>query len=52
MGAILEDEVYLGVTVNMKTTTISYKNKKRIQRPDSERLRFEETREALVDHQT
>lgn len=52
VGDILEDEVYLGVTVNMKTTTVSYKNKKRIQRPDSERLRFEGTHEPLIDRQT
>ena len=52
VSKILEDEVYLGVTVNMKTTTISYKNKKKIKRPESEQLRFEGTHEALIDRQT
>ena len=52
VSKILEDEVYLGVTVNMKTTTISYKNKKKIKRPESEQLRFEGTHEPLIDRQT
>ncbi len=33
-------------------TTVSFKNKKRIQRPESEQLRFENTHEALIDQQT
>ena len=49
---ILDNETYLGVTVNMKTTTISYKNKKTVQRPESEQYRFEGTHEPLVDKQT
>ena len=49
---ILENEVYLGHTVNMKTTNLSYKNKKRIDRPESEHIRFENTHEALIDQQT
>ena len=49
---ILEDEAYLGHTVNLKATTISYKNKKRIERPASEQLRFENTHTALIDQQT
>ena len=49
---ILENESYLGHTVNLKSTTVSFKNKKKIQRPDSERLRFENTHEALIDQQT
>jgi hypothetical protein len=36
---ILEDEVYLGHTISLQSTTISYKNKKRIDRPKSEQLR-------------
>ena len=52
VGQILENEVYLGVTINMKSTTISYKNKKRIQRPESEQFRFEGTHEPLIDRQT
>lgn len=49
---ILENEAYLGHTVNLKYTTVSFKNKKRVQRPESEQLRFENTHEALIDQQT
>ena len=52
VARILEDETYLGHTVNLKTTTLSYKNKKTIQRPESERLRFENPHEPLIDRQT
>lgn len=52
VASILEDETYLGHTVNLKSTTISYKNKKKIDRPLSEQLRFENTHEPLVDRQT
>ena len=52
ISRILENETYLGVTVNMKTTTVSYKNKKRIDRPESEQFRFEGTHEPLIDSQT
>ncbi len=45
---ILEDEVYLGHTISLKYTTVSYKNKKRIKRPESDQLRFENTHEPLV----
>jgi len=48
---ILENEVYLGHTINMKYTTPSYKNKKRIERPKSEWLRFENTHEPLVSQE-
>ena len=49
---ILENEVYLGHTVNMKTTSLSYKNKKRFERPESEQIRFENTHEAIIDQHT
>ena len=52
IAKILEDETYLGHTVNLKTTTLSYKNKKQIVRPESEQLRFENTHEPLIDPQT
>ncbi len=45
---ILENEVYLGHTINLQYTTLSYKNKKRIERPESEHLRFENTHEPLI----
>ena len=46
---ILRNEVYLGHTVNLQSTTVSYKNKKRMKRPKSEQLRFENTHEPLMD---
>ena len=49
---ILENEVYLGHTISLKSTTLSYKNKKRIQRPESEQLRFENTHKPLVKQET
>jgi len=49
---ILEDEVYLGHTISLKYTTVSYKNKKQIKRPESEQLRFENTHEPLVTKET
>ena len=48
----MEDETYLGHTINLRSTTISYKNKRRIERPLSEQLRFGNTHEPLVDKQT
>ena len=52
VAGILEDETYLGHTINLKSTTLSFKNKKRIERPESEQLRFENTHEALISRQT
>jgi hypothetical protein len=45
---ILENEVYLGHTINLQYTTLSNKNKKLIERPKSEYLRFENMHEPLV----
>lgn len=52
VAKLLEDETYLGNTINLKYTTPSFKNKKRIERPVSEQLRFENTHEALINRQT
>ena len=48
VGRILENEVYLGHTISMRYTTLSYKNKKHIQNPESKWLRFKNTHEAIV----
>lgn len=48
---ILEDISYLGHTVNMRYTTVSYKNKKQIKRPKSEWLKFENTHEPLISQE-
>ncbi len=52
VGKILENEAYLGHTVNLRFTTISYKNKKKIERPKGENIRIENTHEAIIDQQT
>lgn len=52
VGKILENEVYLGHTINLKHTTLSYKNKKRVERPISEQVRIENTHEPLIDQTT
>ena len=46
--SILNNEVYLGHSVGLRTTTISYKNKQRVERPESERFVVKNTHEALV----
>lgn len=51
VARILEDEVYLGHTISMRYTTVSYKNKKQIERPKSEWLRFENTHEPLISQE-
>ncbi|MEE1264518.1 recombinase family protein [Ruminococcus sp.] len=49
---ILENEVYLGHTVNCKSTTISYKDKTKVKIPKEEQIRFENTHEAIIDKET
>ena len=48
---ILENMAYLGHTVNLRHTSISYKNKKKIERPKSEWLTFENTHEPLISQE-
>lgn len=52
VARILENEVYLGHTVNLKYTTLSYKNKKRVERPENEQVRIENTHDAIIDKAT
>ncbi len=52
VAGILDNEVYLGHTVNCKTTVASYKDKRKLERPESEWLRFENTHEAIIDQET
>ena len=49
---LLENEVYLGNTVNMKYSTKSYKDKRRLEHPREECLVFEGTHEPLVTQET
>jgi len=51
VATILSDMTYLGHTINMRHTTVSYKNKKKIERPKSEQLTFENTHEPLISEE-
>ncbi len=46
--SILKDETYIGNTVHYRETNISYKNKKRMRKPESEWMRIEGTHEAII----
>ena len=45
---LLENEIYLGNTVNMKYSTKSYKDKRRVEHPRKECMVFENTHPALI----
>lgn len=45
---ILDNRAYLGHTVGLRSTSLSYKNKKLIRRPESEQVIVENTHPALV----
>lgn len=45
---ILSDETYIGNTIHYRQSTISFKNKKRIRKPESEWLRIENTHEPII----
>ncbi len=45
---ILDNKVYLGHTIGLRTTTISYKNKTTVHRPESECAVVENTHPALI----
>ena len=49
---ILCNETYLGHTVNCQTTTVSFKDKRVIERPKNEQYRYENTHEAIIDQRT
>lgn len=46
--SILRDETYIGNTVHNKQSNISYKNKRRIRKPEEEWVRVEGTHEAII----
>ena len=46
--SILKDETYIGNSVHNKQTNISYKNKKKIRKPEEEWFRVENTHEAII----
>lgn len=45
---ILDNKVYLGHTAGLRSTSLSYKNKKMLRRPESEQIIVENTHPALV----
>ena len=46
--SILQDETYIGNSVHNKQTNISYKNKKKVRKPQEEWFRVENTHEAII----
>jgi len=49
---ILERQEYIGDTVNFRSTTRSFKDKTKIERPKDEWKIFENTHEAIIDRET
>ena len=49
---ILERQEYIGDTVNFRSTTRSFKDKTKIERPKEEWKVFENTHEAIIDRET
>ena len=52
VAGILDNEIYLGRTINCRTTVVSYKDKRKKDIPESEWYRFENTHEAIIDKVT
>lgn len=52
VAKMLENELYLGNTVNMKYSTRSYKDKRHIEHPREEYLVIEGSHEPLIDRET
>ena len=52
IAGILDNEIYLGHTINCRTTVVSYKDKRTKDVPESEWYRFENTHEAIIDKVT
>lgn len=46
--SILRDETYIGNTIHNRQTNISYKNKRRIRKPEEEWVRIEGTHEPII----
>ena len=46
---MLKDETYIGNTIHNRQTNISYKNKKRVRKPEDEWIRVENTHKAIID---
>ena len=48
---IMKDETYIGHTIHYRETNISFKNKRRIRKPQSEWVRVENTQEPIISEQ-
>ena len=46
--SILKDETYIGNSIHNKQSNISYKNKKKVRKPEEEWFRVENTHEAII----
>ncbi len=51
VSRIIEDEVYLGHVINMRTYVQSYKNSKKIDKPKEEWIKVENTHEPIVSQE-
>ena len=45
---MLKDETYIGNTIHNRQTNISYKNKKRVRKPEDDWIRVENTHKAII----
>ena len=52
VASILENEVYIGNTINMRFSTKSYKDKRKVEHPREECMVLKGTHEPLVDKET
>ncbi len=52
VSSILEREDYIGNTVNCRFKRLSFKDKRRVERPESEHIRIEHSHEAIIDDET
>lgn len=52
LSAILSREEYLGHTINLRTRTKSYKDKRKMDNPKEDWLVFKNTHEAIIDQET
>jgi hypothetical protein len=48
---ILDNRTYLGHMAGLRSTTLSYKNKKLIRHPESEQILVKNTHELLISHE-
>lgn len=46
---ILKNEVYIGNSVHNRQSTVSFKSKKKVRKPESEWFRVEDTHEAIIE---